>query len=208
MTSRRGFYTAVFALATAAAIFYWRQNYQGQIGGPMSLPKILWLAYAILSWLILPAFLARSPLLTRGYRTAFRAHLANFGARAAIELWLIYVTFGWTPLYGITHDVFSIALIAVFVHRAGKPVDDLARAARHHLIAIQLTLVAEIVFAFLFYRATRGEGTIYFASTDPRFLVINRLTAMVVIAAYADIVYVIAQCVTTRRRGPAVAGPL
>src|SRR5207248_6344010 len=37
--------TAAAALALFSAFFYWRQNYRGQIGGAISVAKLLWLDY-------------------------------------------------------------------------------------------------------------------------------------------------------------------
>lgn len=182
----RPFLAATAVLAVSSAVFFWRQNYAGQIGGEMSVAKILWLDYAIVAWFIVPAFLCRSPLLSRAWRVVFGAHLINFSTRAVIELWLLYVTIGWSPVYGIIHDLFSIALIAVLARRAIVE-DEPSAMARHFSWSLRATLVCEIAFAALFHAETAGEYAIYFASDDPRFRLINTLTTVVVLAAYADL---------------------
>src|SRR5205085_9116050 len=125
-----------------------RQNRRGEIGGPISIAKILWLDYAILAWFIIPALLIAST--TGAWRRLFTIHLINFGARAVIELILLYVFVKWSPIYGIAHDIFSIALITAFA-----PHD--ASILAHYSWTIRIGLVSEIVFAALFHRLTSKE---------------------------------------------------
>lgn len=181
---------ALTALAAVSAGFYARQNAGAQIGGAISVPKILWLNYAIASWFILPAFLRRYPL-SSALRKLFTLHLINFSARAVIELYLLYVTVSWSPLYGIVHDGFSIALIAAMA--GTRPANALERAALHVTWSIRLTLCCEIAFAAMFHALTRTEHAIYFASDDPRFWTINVFTSTVVALAYADLFWILSR---------------
>lgn len=175
---------ASVALALFSLFFAWRQNYKGQLGGAISIAKLLWLDYAIVAWFFIPAILLCSPSLTPGWRRVFLAHLINFGARAIIELILLYVFVAWSPVYGIAHDVFSIGLIAWLAPHDGS-------ILYHYSWTLRLGLVFEIVFAALFHRLTSRERGIYFASDAPRFRRINRLTLAVDAAAYADLGYVV-----------------
>jgi hypothetical protein len=192
MSGRRfAFFFTLAALAVFSTLFLWRQNVGGQIGGAISTPKLFWLDYTLLSWFILPAFFLTAEGLPRWLRRVFTGHLINFGLRGIVELWLLYVSVAWTPLYGIAHGVFSqILLRALSRHRTEEP-GAVASAAAHHFLAMRLTMVAEIVFAGLFYLKTRGEGPIYFASSTPRFFLINALTTAVVCVAYADLFVVV-----------------
>lgn len=190
----RPFLAAASALALVAAIFFWRQNFGGQIGGEMSVAKILWLHYAILAWFVIPAFLCRSAALSPAWRRVFAAHLLNFGARGAVELWLLYVTVGWSPVYGIAHDFFSIALIAVLARNAAVT-DAPSALARHFSWTLRVTLVCEIVFAALFFHAQAGQYDLYFAGNEPRFRLINALTAIVDVAVYADLLTIVRRAV-------------
>jgi len=175
---------AAAALVLLSALFYWRQNFKGQIGGAMSIAKILWLDYAIFAWLVMPALLLFSVPLSEGWRRLFIAHLINFGLRAVIELVLLYVFVAWSPLYGIAHDLFSIALIAWLA-----PHD--ASILYHYSWTMRIGLMCEIVFAALFHRLTSKERAIYFASDAPRFRMINRLTMAVDAIAYGDLAYLV-----------------
>ncbi|MGH7846164.1 MAG: hypothetical protein ACREQW_13475, partial [Candidatus Binatia bacterium] len=60
-------------------------------------------------------------------------------------------------------------------------------AARCFLVSIRVALVCEMILAWLFYRATRGQIGIYFASDDPHFAFINNLTWVIVLFAYTDL---------------------
>ncbi|HXG57608.1 MAG TPA: hypothetical protein VNL91_01125 [Thermoanaerobaculia bacterium] len=185
MLPTRPFFAAASVLAVVSAGFFWRQNFAGQIGGAMSVAKILWLDYAILSWFVVPAFLMRSPDLDARWRRLFAVHLINFGTRAVIELWLLYVTVSWSPVYGIVHDVFSILLITFL---SGAPAQKLAL---HHSWTLRLTLGCEIVFASLFHSVTAGEHALWFAADEPRFRLINMLTWIVNVIAYIDLAWIV-----------------
>lgn len=181
------------ALAAVSALFYYRQNWTGQIGGPISPAKILWLDYALVAWLLVPFALWRAPGVHPGLRRIYGAHLAGFAARGAIEIWLLYGRHAWIPPYGIAHDLLTIALITVLLRRAEPSLretpDRVNREALRFLTSIRLGLCCEALFAWLFFRAVSGRtGVTWFASSDPRFAAINALTWMVVIVAYADLV--------------------
>ena len=94
------FPATVIALAAVSLWFYYRQNFAGQIGGGMSIAKLLWLDYALVAWFIVPFFVARSPYIEPSLRRIYGVYLANFIVRGAIELWMLYVTVSWLPPYG------------------------------------------------------------------------------------------------------------
>jgi hypothetical protein len=182
-------------LAVLSLLFYARQNFSGQLGGRMSLAKLLWLDYALAAWFVLPFTLWRSPRVAPALRRVYGAHLFSFAARGAAELWMLYVTISWLPPYGIAHDLFTIGLITLLLRLARGQLTGLNnranRSARGFLTSIRLGLGCEILFAWMFYRATGGQIGIYFASDDPVFAVINRLTWAVVLVAYADLLRVL-----------------
>lgn len=189
---------AIAILAAISVVFYYRQNFAGQIGGRMSLAKLLWLDYALIAWLILPFFLWWSPRLMPALRWIYGIHGINFAVRGVIELWMLYVTIAWFPPYGITHDLFTIALITALLWFRREELRSLQdrtnRAALRFLTSIRLGLCCEIVFAWLFYRATGGEVGIYFASSDPVFSWINALTWGAVVLFYLDLLRMFRSC--------------
>jgi hypothetical protein len=183
---------AIATLGLISLLFYYRQNFAGQIGGKMSVAKLLWLDYAISAWFLLPFFLWRSPLIAPTLRWIYGAHLATFAIRGAVELWMLYITVSWIPPYGITHDLIVIALITSLLWCGRNEINQLNdvanRTAKWFLSSIRVGLVCEIIFAWLFYRTTEGRIGIYFASPEPVFATINDLTWMAVLLLYPDLV--------------------
>ncbi|HWP57531.1 MAG TPA: hypothetical protein VNL14_06580 [Candidatus Acidoferrales bacterium] len=183
---------AVAALAAFSLWFYYRQNFAGQIGGAMSVAKLLWLDYTLLAWFIVPFFVWRSALVRAPLRDIYAVHLANFCLRGAVELWMLYVSISWLPPYGIAHDFFSVGLITGLVWLRREKLRALGdrenRAARRFLVSIRAGLLCEIALAWLFFRATEGKIGIYFASDEPKFALINNVTWVAVLFAYSDLV--------------------
>jgi hypothetical protein len=183
---------AIATLGLTSVLFYYRQNFSGQIGGKMSVAKLLWLDYAISAWLLVPFFLWRSPLIAPTLRWIYGAHLATFAVRGAVELWMLYITVSWIPPYGITHDLMAITLITSLLWCGRNEINQLNdvtnRTAKWFLSSIRVGLVCEIIFAWLFYRTTEGRVGIYFASPEPVFATINDLTWMAVLLLYPDLV--------------------
>jgi hypothetical protein len=189
-----GVTAAVFAFAR-------KQNRGDRVGGPISLPKTLWLNYTLISWFIVPAALLRRDDLSPGARAALQAHLMSFVARGSAEMWLLYRTHSWRVAYGVGHDALDLALITAALRLRGRGgVAD--GIARRHLDAIRATLLFEMAFASLFHLAidgrTKGEDGIYFASDEPQFRRINALTAAVDVAAYARLMLVTRDMVRLR----------
>jgi len=188
----RGFVVALALTVAASAVFYWRQNYAGQVGGPISIEKSLWLNYTITAWFVVPAFLVRHAGVDRALRIVLGSFLASMLARGVIELWLIYVAFGWSPIYGIAHDALNITLIAALRgwFRPGlAALDPFNVAVRRFLTVVQASFVAEIAFAALFYRMAVHQDAVYFAAPTEEFAHINRLTGWVDIAVYAHLAW-------------------
>jgi hypothetical protein len=181
---------ALLLVAAAAVVFYYRQNHAGQVGGPISVEKILWLHYAIVAWYVIPAGLLRHPALAPSLRVILGSFLASMLARGVIELWLIYVAFGWSPLYGIAHNLTNMALFAVLCRRHRAELAGLRGfdvGVRRFVGSIRLSLVAESVFALLFYRMQVHQEAIYFASPTEAFAHINLLTRWVDAVVYTDL---------------------
>lgn len=183
---------AIVAGGVTAAVFAFarKQNRGERMGGPISLPKSLWLNYTLLSWFVIPATLLRREGLSPGTRAALRAHLLSFTARGTAEMWMLYRTHSWRCAYGVGHDAIDLAMLS-FMMRPGRKGsrDGVDGIARRHLDSIRATLVAEMIFATLFNRTvagkTQGQDGIYFASDEPHFRLINNLTAAVDVVAYA-----------------------
>lgn len=191
-TQRRqlnGLLLAIAALFLISAGFFYRQNYTDQLGGPISLVKLLWLDYALTAWVLVPLYFWRSEHVSPGLRSLFGWHLASFAARGLVELWMLYVTHSWIPPYGIAHNLFTMALITLRLRKLGVIAGPEDAAARHWADTIRLGLVFEISFAWLFFRAVNWDTAHrWFASDDPAFAFINGLTWVAVAAGYTDLI--------------------
>jgi hypothetical protein len=176
------------------AFFRRGQNKGANLGGEISLPKALWLNYALDAWFLVPFAFWRARAVSPELRRIYQAHLALFAARGAAELWLLYGAHAWIPPYGIAHDALVIAIITYLLLLTPSTealTSDEDRAARDFLNSIRVALLFEILFAALFYFAvaggTHGREGVWFASDAPRFRWINALTWLAVTLAYADL---------------------
>jgi hypothetical protein len=186
-----------------------KQNRGERVGGPISLPKSLWLNYTLLSWFVIPAALLRREGLSPGNRAALQAHLLSFTARGAAEMWMLYRTHSWRCAYGVGHDAIDLAMLSVMMRSSREESrEGVNGIARRHLDSIRATLVAEMVFATLFNSTvagqTQGQDGIYFASDEPHFRLINNLTATVDVLAYARLATVMRDLVRLDAGGDAV----
>lgn len=191
--------------AGAGALFRSRQNKGDIVGGAISWPKALWLAYTVLTWFLLPIIYILLGLcvgeLAKPWPptlwVAFIGHLLSWWVRGPLELFMIYKWFNWSPRYGITHDLVHAGFLAAVFGAAflngeiefwysSMPT---ALAALLMFVTFFMTM-AEALFAFLFlFERTTGEDLLYFASDDPRWQMINRITATVVTIAYLHLLF-------------------
>jgi hypothetical protein len=167
------------------------------VGGEISWPKALWLAYALGSWFFVPWVFALSASTAEPFRWVLYLHLASWWIRGPLELVMIYRWFNWTPVYGISHDAFhNVALFvatsvaASFIGWEQLSADPFNLCVLAYLGSICFAMMAEVTFASLFI-ATRTpadgleEHEVYFASDDSRYRLINRLTVAAVVIVYA-----------------------
>lgn len=144
--------------------FGWWQNSHGPTGGPISVAKMLWLFLAITFFFVLPASQSRDASLPLVERRFWRIFLISWLIRAAVELPLLAFTRLWRCEHGIAHTLLMLLYL-------------LTKGPRNHLrLLTALTLLFEAINAFLFSHQGNPETGIYFASSDPHFLWINRLT--------------------------------
>lgn len=183
-------------LVSILAYFYKnKQNgHNPMTGGPISMPKAFWLAYTVSTWFFLPLIFIFHPEVVLPIKYIIAFHLLSWWARGPLELVMIYKWFNWSPKYGISHDCFHLAglIILYFIYRHGF--QDLTAINNMAIAFICITIfatVAEISFAYLFLK-TRSEleekDNIYFASDDPKWIFINRLTLTVVCAVMSHLI--------------------
>jgi hypothetical protein len=196
-----------------AIFFHTKQNSRDAwTGGPISWPKSLWLSYTITTWFFCPILFLTAPQLSPALLLVFAFHLLSWWIRGPLELVMIYRWLNWSPRYGISHDLFHIAVTSFLLARSLAPPlaetasesgftqvsMQLGQSAPLEMIAtafaimIILTTAAEICFAFLFLKirtAQEQSENVYFASDDPKWRFVNGATLAAVIAAYGHLLF-------------------
>lgn len=170
--------------AATTALFGWRQNRGGVVGGPISLPKVLWLNLTLTVFFGIPAVLWRDAGASPGMRALWGWLLLSFVLRGVVELYLIYVTIGWKCVYGISHDLFQLALALALRAALPEAAPSDARAEAFFWLYAAVLLV-EAGMAKAFSRLADPKTGIYFASDDDRFNRVNRASWAASLAGYA-----------------------
>lgn len=178
-------WAAVAGLALAALGFYWVQNQYRPIGGEISWRKLLWLAYAIFLWFLLPLLIGADARVAPALRKPFVVLFVLMLARGLIELWMLYVSLNWSPWYGIGHDLVCATVLLSYLVRLWNAVASLGRLERLILVHVAVTalmLGPEMYFAWYMqaHFNTQGDGAIYFVPDDPAYHVVLRATTAAV----------------------------
>lgn len=182
---RCALWASIALLAMAGITFFHLQNALKPIGGAIAASKALWLSGAVFLWGILPFFLLADARLGAQLRRAFAVLATLMLARAAVEGWMLYVTFNWSPWYGIAHDVICASVLVWFGARAPAPTP-LQRAVRNHAWFTASFFGPEIYFAW-FMQAhfdTTGGAAVYFVPDDPIYAVVLRVTTAIVVCLF------------------------
>ncbi|MDZ4661919.1 MAG: hypothetical protein SGJ18_09925 [Pseudomonadota bacterium] len=177
-----------FLILILACLFHGRQNSKkAWTGGPISWPKSIWLFYTVLTWFILPFFFLFHTDLPDNFRYVLVGHLVSWWTRGILELFMIYRWYNWSPRYGITHDTLHIILFVVLGWQSGfwgefSLENNFNSVCYSYALVIIFSTIFEGVFAYLFLK-TRSQNeekdNVYFASNDPKWIFINRLTTFV-----------------------------
>ncbi|MES2964630.1 MAG: hypothetical protein V4760_12120 [Bdellovibrionota bacterium] len=178
----------VLPIAAAAVHFHRKQNSsKAWTGGPISWPKAYWLAFTLSTWFFFPLVALAHPSFPEAFRYAMIFHLASWWLRGILEGIMIYRWKNWTPNYGISHDAFHVIGFAALCYSGSAMWGELDRFGifiASFSVLIVYSTVIEGVFAYLF-KATRTkeeeEENVYFASDDPKWRLINRITLTSVI---------------------------
>lgn len=167
---------ALLTLLATLAFHFW-QNHLAPHGGPIALPKSLWLGLTLYCWLLQPPLIIRrSPNLRA--QSVWRLFWALMLVRAAAELWLLYGAHQWKYSYGIAHDLFSAALLYIGARYAQKhpqrqpespnpPTPDI----RHmHIIATMFLCEALFAYYISHFNANQPHAQLWFINWQPQHL--------------------------------------
>jgi hypothetical protein len=184
--SRRRLFVSLALMLIALLLFAYLQNQGMLVGGKIATAKLLWLFYAIFFWFALPILVLLDGRGSDGMRRIYKVFLLNMGARAVIELYMMYVSLNWHPYYGIGHDLFSLALLVCLlsVHRSTSSLD---RLLGSNLWVISAMLLLETGFAwYLLTQVSDGRSAIYFVPADASHATVIWITwgAVLILSCY------------------------
>jgi hypothetical protein len=192
---------AAVALVLVTFRFARRQNRGMALGGRISSAKMAWLFFTIYAWFVVAPALAADSHVATPLRITLGAFAAWMWIRGAVEMYLLYVTKSWRPPIGITHDLSCLALIGGLGAWHGSVLGALAAPLDRAVLAfvglVVASLIVEILYAALFFRAARGHTTgddgVWFADdAAPAFRRLSRLTAVLNVPLYAALAAILA----------------
>lgn len=175
---RSALYSLLTLLAMGAVVFYVHQNKADSIGGAIALPKLLWLALALLFWYLLPLLFACDARLAQA-RVLYFIFIINMWARAFIELWMMYLSHNWHPYYGIGHDAFSAALALIIAYRIPAQAP-LARLQTIFFQVLFLMFLIELGFAGYMLFNVQSDQAVFFVPDQDSHRQVLMLTWAVV----------------------------
>ena len=163
---------AVVAVFAGTIVFAFLQNRLAFTGGPISTAKTLWLSYALQIFLVVPFCFWRCDAYSTKIRRIFGAVFVSFAIRGLIELYILYFTRAWECIYGISHDLFTFALVLALLWRVSNLSAQDRRALRFVPILL-CTLIVECFMAWQFSRLASPADGIYFAADTAHFRLVN-----------------------------------
>ncbi len=189
-TPARRYAATLVALLAALCILGVAQNLHLLPGGRISLAKFLWLFSALALWIVTPIYVALEPRFSAGIRWCAKVFAVLFLARGVIELWMMFVTLNWSPLYGIAHDlcclVFIVYGLAVFTPQS--PAD---KVALGFFVLMAMMLPFEIFFAWYmkFVVQLKLGSTVYYVPNQPEYFFVLTVTWIAVVMALPLLIF-------------------
>ena len=169
---------SLFLIMLSAGVFFYLQNDNMIVGGNIALVKLLWLATVIFCWYVMPILLLLDSRLSKLEVKICYLLLVNMLLRAIVELFMMYVSKNWDPIYGISHDVASLLLLIIIMvnYRRPKGAKYESSQLTFFLMAYILILVFESVFASYILSLQRPDEIIYYVPKLAEHQAILQLT--------------------------------
>ncbi len=177
---------AILVFCFMGFYFYKTQNQNKLIGGAISIPKVIWLFFALFQYYFFSVFLF---LLCFGtYLTpVITIAITLFFLRLVTQIIFMYILKKWKPPIGISFNLLSFCIILSFLiyYMSGNILVWTAwdRISFLYLILVLGMLIADSHYAWQFYKIvgnkTIGPDAIWFASAeDPIYKNLNQTTAL------------------------------
>ncbi len=164
-------------------VMHRRQNMPCRLGGPICLSKAFWLHYTLFTWFFfVPYILWQLPEAPVSYRAVWWSLTASFWIRGVAELYMLFVSRNWTPIIGISHDLFTLALMVGTLAYTGLP-EGAPPVLSWFTASLFLSVVVETHHAHSFFKIMKGrtagdEAMWYAHEGDPRFRTIILTTTV------------------------------
>lgn len=174
---------AVLGVLVGLAIGFWvAQNHMGWHGGAVALPKLLWLFTAIWAWYFQPALVLVEKNVPQYAKRVFTGFLIIMAVRALVEGVMLYVTYSWSPWYGIAFN----GLVFVWLMHSLLALVELDKRFLRYVLILALMFVAESGFAWYMqkYFNTVGQHGVYFVPDSKEHQMILRVTWGAVLASW------------------------
>lgn len=163
-------------------LLFKRQNSPGRLGGPICKAKGFWLFYTIYTWFfLLPFALWTLPDAPSSHRIVWATLTLFMWIRGIAEIYMLFVSKNWTPIIGISHDIFTFMLMIVALVIQGFTgfTDNLILTA--FSLSLYISIIAETYYGYSFFQImkgrTQGEDGLWYAhEDDPRFKKIILIT--------------------------------
>jgi hypothetical protein len=159
---------ALLILSVTVGVFAVVQNSGAIVGGRISPPKIAWLNFALYMFVVLPIVLGWYAQVDAATSRLYRIVFWSFLVRGVIVFYMLYVTRSWRCGYGISHDLLTAVLVAIFWRSAGGLT-----------LLLLATLIIEARMAKIFRARVDPATGIYFADNSAHFAAVNRFTCWV-----------------------------
>lgn len=175
-------------VAVGAWAFGRRQNHGRHLGGPISRPKLLWLAMIGYGWFLVPPAVVLAP----GTPPSTALFVGVFWAAAVIrggsEVTMLYIFKNWWPPIGIAHSALSFVWAALAVAESPREPTMYIAWTWAFVLWLAITAALETYFALLFYGIVRrrldgDKGAWFAADGDPKFGRLNRFNSVANIPA-------------------------
>lgn len=151
------------------------QNHQPRLGGAISTAKVLWLYTALSCFFVVPAVLWRDRALSPAARSLAAVYFGGYVLRALVEMPMLVWTRAWRVEHGIGHNAVMLGLALWLRTRLPAGVEADAPLRRFVLLLVAAALFESLNAALFGIYGKPQEGQ-YFASDDPVFVWINRIT--------------------------------
>lgn len=186
-----GLFSALVGLIVSTLAFYPLQNHGVLPGGQIAPVKLAWLAYAVLFWYMLPGLLLCDRRISKAVRLSVIVLLVGMLARAAVELYMMYVTSNWHPWMGIGHNLFMFSLMLLVLRATFRTIESLYWT---YLSVATAMFIPESGFAwYMLMNASEPGNAVYFVPDDPQHDGIMILTFACVVALTMYLIHFLRQ---------------